>query len=172
MNINDIPALRDYPVILARFEMNFSKRNRRGCWEWRGRVYRRYGTFSCKDGDVRAHRLSYRIYRGPIPEGLFVCHRCDNPICVNPDHLFLGTPADNCRDMISKGRAKFYFGISSTMQVLTAEQVMIIRASNEPRSVFAERYGVGCSTITSAATGVSWKHLPNAQPPRKKGVDY
>ena len=77
------------------------------CWEWMGfRNEWGYGQVAISHrSPERAHRLSWIIHYGPIPRGLFVCHRCDNPGCVRPDHLFLGTTTDNMRDMISKGRA-------------------------------------------------------------------
>jgi len=76
-----------------------------GCWTWAGATWGRgYGAFKHEGRQVYAHRFAWEMAKGPIPAGLFVCHHCDNPLCVRPDHLFLGTHTDNMRDASRKGR--------------------------------------------------------------------
>lgn len=75
-----------------------------GCWEWRKGRSSGYGSIRISEGLFGAHRLSHIAFIGPIPDGMFVCHKCDNRKCTNPDHLFTGTAKDNVRDMIAKGR--------------------------------------------------------------------
>lgn len=72
------------------------------CWIWKSSTDGKYGTFSLKNRLIKAHRFSYELSNGKIPEGHDICHKCDNPRCVNPTHLFLGTRLDNVRDMIKK----------------------------------------------------------------------
>ena len=137
-----------------------------GCWEWPNSRFTAsgYGQFnvSCAMSWVdSAHRLSYRVNKGPIPVGLFVCHTCDNRPCFNPSHLFLGTPADNSADMMRKGRFNNNRNISKLEDhcraKLTVAGVKEIRTRQESVKVLAERYGVSESAVRQARSGSTWK---------------
>lgn len=135
-----------------------------GCWCWTGaRVRGRYGHFSSSpDGRRRlvySHRWSWEYYFGPIPEGIDVLHKCDNPPCVNPRHLFVGTHAENMADMARKGRANPPKGEKNIRAELNDEKVRFIRSSNLSVRELARLYGVGPTCIHHARTGRTWKHL-------------
>lgn len=99
-----------------------------GCWVWTGSLANwGYGQIKVDGRPERTHRLSWTIHFGPIPDGLDVLHTCDNPPCVRPDHLFLGTDGDNAQDMASKGRQRYAWPLASHRAKLTVEQVMEIR---------------------------------------------
>ena len=90
---------------LERWNSKIQKGERGACWVWiGGRGENGYGHFWCSGRTRLSHRIAYRIYKGPIPDGMLVCHSCDNPPCVNPAHLWLGTHDDNIQDKINKGR--------------------------------------------------------------------
>lgn len=134
-----------------------------GCWEWIGhRQGAGYGRIGLGDKvKLGAHRVSWELHNGPIPDGLWVLHRCDNPPCVRPDHLFLGTNADNVADMIAKGRVR-HAGECNGRARLTADKVREIRvrlARGERKVDIAPDYGVRPSAISSVATGRTWGHV-------------
>jgi hypothetical protein len=90
-----------------RFWKHISPEPNTGCWLWTGTANMRgygYGSFTINKKSVNSHRVSFELFRGPIPIGMHVCHKCDVPLCVNPEHLFLGTRSDNQRDRVVKGR--------------------------------------------------------------------
>lgn len=135
----------------------WSKVNKAGdCWEWTGAIAGRYGQFS-NMGKIPAHRFSWALHFGEIPEGLFVLHHCDNPICVRPDHLFTGTASDNMRDMIRKhGHPKRR---NSFRAKLSGDAVRSIRSSAESTYVLAKRYGVESTTIGNVRMRKTWGDL-------------
>lgn len=143
------------------FESKYIPEPNSGCWIWTGWTFNGpgYGGFDINRRGHLAHRVSWLLYRGPIPDGLSVCHKCDVPACVNPDHLFLGTPADNTQDMISKGRNSRRDGERNAMATLTDELVRKIRnATGSQRSV-AARFGVSHATVWAIRNRKRWGHV-------------
>lgn len=134
-----------------------------GCWEWTASLDRYgYGKFSSEQGQwQRAHRISWQLTHGYIPPKTCVLHRCDNPKCVNPEHLFLGTHADNMRDMYAKDRRRARRGESHGMARLSQVQVDAIRNldanGNWTLLELATRFGVSQSTIWSVVNGKTWR---------------
>lgn len=131
------------------------------CWEWTGTVVGGYGTLTYKGKSWLAHRLSYTIHFGEFAAELCVCHRCDNPLCVNPNHLFLGTRADNNLDKMQKNRHVAANGERNGGHRLTADDVREIRrlhSEGTQNAELAKQFGVGKSTISSITLRRSWKH--------------
>ena len=127
------------------------------CWLWTGSTTRGYGKL---DGRRYAHRVSYELAHGQIPVGFCVLHRCDTPACVRPDHLFLGTDADNVRDMISKNRHSF--GSRNGQAKLTARQVRTIRRLRRegvPAQTLRVTYRVSRELIDAIVRRARWKHV-------------
>jgi hypothetical protein len=156
-------------MIEDRFWTHVTKADGDGCWTWNTAKPGEYGRLGIGGSNDLAHRYSWTLHNGPIPNGLYVLHKCDNRPCVRPDHLFLGTHIDNVRDMCAKGRAYLQVnpgavsGERSPRAVLTEAQVIEIRSRYSDRHLSAAKvaaiYGVSAGTIDFVLSGKTWKHL-------------
>lgn len=153
-----------------------------GCLEWNHSMFHNgYGHVILNRRHWRAHRLAYFLTRGEIPEGLLVLHECDNRACCNPDHLFLGTHQDNTDDMVAKGRQAIGErsgsarhpesrprGEANHKAKLTAKDVIFIRDQLNKKlattTQLARWFNVSTHSISAAARGVNWAHVPMPEP--------
>jgi hypothetical protein len=134
-----------------------------GCWLWSGSSdHNGYGRLNVGDVPMLAHRLSWEVHRGAIPDGMHVLHKCDNPACVNPSHLFLGTHQMNMADKMAKKRHRY--GISRGevhgTAKLTEQQVREIRASTGPSRTVGQKYGVSGRQVREIRARTAWTHVP------------
>lgn len=134
-----------------------------GCWEWQAYKEKNgYGRFKFDGKMFQSHRWSYQHHVGEIPESMFVCHKCDNTCCVNPDHLFLGTHQDNTEDMVLKCRHSR--GGSHGAAKLCESDVRAIKSmlSKHGRGVgdfLARWFGVSLNQISFIKLGKAWRHI-------------
>lgn len=127
-----------------------------GCWLWTGTRLKGYGTFTHRGHAQRAHRFSWELHNGPIPRGKIVCHHCDNPTCVNPGHLYVGTHADNSADKVARRRVA---GERNPRAKLTQADVSQIRrrhSRGERTAAMAREYGVSKSAMHDVVHGRHW----------------
>ena len=132
------------------------------CWEWTAaKINAGYGQVSLNGTTVLAHRFAWVLHFGDIPEGLCVLHKCDNRGCVRPDHLWLGTKADNQRDMVDKGRSARLQGEDHGRSKLTEAQAILIKNTYPAASQYllADVYGIDQSQISRIINGDNWRHL-------------
>lgn len=165
-NAVEIPNLKDSDVLRfwskVGIDLDLDK-----CWDWRGSFRRKYGRFNVtvskgKDKDFSSHRIAYYISNGIDPADKIVMHKCDNPKCVNPNHLSLGTNKDNTNDMMNKGRGKKQFknGENHKGSKLTKEDVLFIRENlDTPNNILAYKYKVDASLISRIKNNKLWKHI-------------
>ena len=145
----------------TRFRAFFRPAAESSCWVWTGsKDEAGYGLFQRATRHlVRAHRLSFELHNGITPGELRVLHRCDNPPCVNPHHLFLGTDLDNARDMIAKGRGRHLRGEELPAAKLSEDQVRQIRADPRTQAVIAAEYGLGQTGVSAIKRRATWGWL-------------
>jgi hypothetical protein len=163
---------------LSYFNSRYIPEPNSGCWLWTGYADKDgYGIYCTGSRQaktrkyIKAHRLSYELFCAPVPEGKIVCHKCDNPSCVNPEHLFVGTWQDNVSDMVAKGRyrsgGKPHPGEENGRAKLSTEDVHFIRKAHcfgvrgQPGSTknLAERFGVTKTVIQRIVRKESWSHI-------------
>jgi hypothetical protein len=150
---------KDHAEVVTRFWERVNKTD--DCWLWTRATVSGYGCFRLAGRTVYAHRFSYEEAFGPLPEGACVLHRCDNRLCVRPDHFFLGNRGDNIRDCASKDRTPY--GTQQHMAVLTDDLVREIRARYESggisQNALAQEYNVSQMTISLVVRRKTWRRV-------------
>jgi len=151
---------RSIPITTERIEDRVEKIPKAGCWVWMGTTtVRGYGQIISNARKHYAHRASYEAFIGPIPEGMNVCHTCDNVYCVNPAHLFLGTQKQNLEDMAKKKRSTW--GINNPRAKLDIDDVKNIKhllLTKMSETSIAKQYNVSRQTINNIKNGKVWNH--------------
>lgn len=157
--------------VRSRFWLKVDRKGPTDCWKWTGALSRGYGILNPGrplTSPLKASRVSWEIHNGPIPPGLVVCHRCDNPPCVNPSHLFLGTMRDNSRDAVSKGRN---YQVPARLKArgekhggakLVPADILFIREWFEAgwtQEQLAKVCGVSVSTVKKVTQRKTWLHV-------------
>lgn len=168
---NIIPAIteKDRKRFWSKVSIND---NKEVCWEWqRGKsVIGGYGNFDLRGKTFRAHRIAFFMGNGADPKDLCVCHKCDNPACVNPNHLFLGTDKDNVHDMHKKGRFSVRRGEENNLSKLKEGQVKEIlekHKNGQSASSLCKEYNVSSTVIYSIVNRITWKYLSEGYDKRK-----
>lgn len=131
----------------------------KACWIWTGsKTSAGYGKIWDNRTEL-AHRFSYKLAFGPIPKGLYVCHHCDNPSCVNPEHLFIGTNSDNLRDLVNKGKFHPATGEAHGSARLTSEEVRRIRNETMTARAAAALFGISERHVRGIRQGKTWRTI-------------
>jgi HNH endonuclease len=164
-------AKRDY--LLSNYvEVKCEREELGNCWNWQGSSDGKgYGHLRFEGYDYRAPRLVWSIFHGPIPPGLIIRHKCDNPRCIREDHLELGTYTDNSRDMYERGRAASTAGsLHGNTRITEDIASKILEASNKGNSdwTVGNLFGVSAHVVRNIATGETWGHIPGQRQIRRK----
>ena len=144
-----------------RFWAKVEKRGPNDCWLWTASKDRHgYGTFQLNGKPRKAHRLSWVLSNGPVPDGFCVCHSCDVRLCVNPSHLWAGSNKANTVDMVAKGRNVTLRGEEASWSKLTNEEVVAIKSTvGVSQRKMARQYGVCQTMISKIRLGDRWRHV-------------
>lgn len=162
-------TFNDAGKLVLRFFSHLHIEHFQDCWNWTAHKRGEYGGIKVDGIMERAHRLSWMLFRGGIPSDLCVLHKCiGNPLCCNPDHLYLGTKKNNADDRKTQGRGGNLKGVNNGRAKLTDELVMELRRLRPPFhgkkrpyvSDLARQYGIPKSTLNFLLNGQTWKHLP------------
>lgn len=146
-------------ALIERFWSKVKKTD--ACWLWQRQLNNKgYGCFSVHGRLCYAHRFSWSLANGPIPQGMKVLHRCDTPACVNPDHLWIGTQRDNMQDCKQKGRVSKTRGIAHSRARLTEADVYAIRTDSRSLAAIGRTYGITRGAVNNIKRRRIWKHLP------------
>lgn len=158
---NGVPVRPTRGLTLAeRLEFYCGEPNLNGCIEWQGSINKYgYGLTNINRKTVTAHRAMYALKVGPIPDGAFLLHTCDNPKCVNPEHLVIGDTNQNMADMVTKGRQYKPVGSMNNMSKITEKEALEIFNGDGCFQDIADAYGISRSTVSMIKSGKRWAHV-------------
>lgn len=149
--------------LLDRIESKYEAVTESGCWIWTASVNKAgYGQISMPGRPMLAHRVCWEFYKGPIPNGKFICHKCDTPGCINPDHMFVGDHRDNMQDMRNKGRApkvESAKGDKNKSSKISNETALAIFNAEGPQREICKTFNVSRSTLQAIKYGRQWSSV-------------
>lgn len=164
-NLKRLGGCKPKPA-LVRFQSSYAASDD-GCWIWLGAPQgsNGYGSLKVDGRKTFAHRYSWALVNGPVPPGLCVLHRCDRPLCVNPEHLFLGSNQDNVDDRTAKGRSagnktNHHAGASHYKTTLSESDVRRIRADSRAHNLIARDYKISNPAVSAIKSRRTWRHVP------------